>query len=348
MKIYSLMVILALLLLSSCGSDNDETSEVVRPVDVWSPFVQVAPPGNLWYVQTSPDVEATPRPLITIHPPTRQEIMGFEIVRLYSFFAPDRALGGWIPEYHYPDFFGGIGWTDDNEYWIIYIVEGMEDEAAEFLAYVRDFQTVQIRWVYRSFNELMYVQRQIWYSGVYPELWWSHVTINPSRVVVSLFNYSDEEKRFFREFVSDSPLISFICVMEAHGENFMLSTSHYPLPLLNLLEDVTVSAQVQNDHDFVISINNEMRRGNLYFINSFLEAYMGGRWIPVHHYFFHPRRRLEHGISEISFSTAHFTRQFDGPFRYSLFFEVTGVGTHYQGRRGFEMHHITHIFSHGG
>ena len=281
MKTAALVTFFALIFLSSCGSDNSDSGQVVHPVDAWSPFVQVLPPGNLWDVRAGE--QHNPPPVLRAIAPRHSQ---------------------------------------DN------------------------IETIEIRYSPYNFDELMYLQAQIQDSDVYPVLWWSYIDTSSNRVTVQLFNYSDEEKHFFRQFVLDSPLISFECAFEVHGESFIFATWHYPLPLHNLLDNVTVSAQVQNTSDFVININNEMGRGILFLLHCYLETYIDGRWIPVSNYVSQPRRRFELGNNEMIFCTAHFTRQFDGPFRFSLFFEVSGVGTHYQGRRGFEMHHVTHVFSH--
>ena len=336
MKIYSLTAVLVLILLTACGSDNSDSGQVVHPVDAWSPFVQVLPPGNLWDVREGE--QNSPTPSLPEPHRTRIELMSIEFTRIYVFLTPGPTMGGWFPEFQYPDFWGGLGFHDLHEYVIVYLVESKEDEAYEFLAYIEDFETVEIRFTPHSFNELLHVQRQIWDSGVYPVLWWTFINQSPSRITVQLFNYSEEEKRFFRQFVSDSPLIDFECFFDSHDEQVMrIPFWRDPSPPLNQLETVTMTAQIQNTHDFRFSVHNYFGLENLYLRNYTLEAYMNGRWIPVYHSFpIFPV--IEQGINRFSFSTAHFARQIEGPFRINVILELTCV------LLGFHVQHLTYIF----
>ena len=338
MKIFSSLAIIALLLLSACGSENADTDDVMRPVDTWSPFVQVAPPGNIWDVQTHEPEDSSPSPAHL----ARQERMAYEIYRMYSFFDPGRTLGGWIPGLSYPDYFGGINWDDDLQYMIIFIVEGKEDEAEEFLAYLEDFETVQIRSSLHSFNELMLVQNIIWNSNVHPVLWWSRIDTLASGVVVYLFSYSDEEKEFFREFVTDSPLVDFVCMVDAHGEFAMVSYLSDPHLPVNQLEGVTMSAFAKSTHVYVITINKEPGLTTMVAYYCILEAYMDGRWLPIYERSLLGRPTIDllaSGTSYFEISTEHFTRQFDGPFRMNVYIEQS---------HPWRRHRLTHIFSYGG
>ena len=155
MKIFLAVTILAVLFLAACGSENPEADITVHPVDVWSPFVQAVPPGNIWEPPHDEAQFAAPMQLTA-----RQERMTCEINRLFSFFVPDRmmtgqaqTLPGRTQRFHYPDYFGGVAWQDD--YWIVFIVEGMEDEASEFLAYLDNFVTVQIQFTPHNREELV-------------------------------------------------------------------------------------------------------------------------------------------------------------------------------------------------
>ena len=261
MKFLSSVAILSLLLLSACGSNDTETNEVVRPVDAWSPFVQVAPPGNIWTVQTN------------------EEVMSF----------------------------------------------------------AEDF----------SSNFTMYLQRQILDSGVYPMLWWSHIEGTPSRVVVFLFNYSEDEKLFFREFVSNSPLIKFVCLIETFGEDALFPRWGHPPTLLNRLENVTISAQSISAHDFKIIFHNDSNDANLVATDLVLEVYMNNKWIPVSadtiSSIRHPSTDrlffLELGTSELMISTEHFTRTFNGLYRVN-------VHIWHGDRSSPDFHRLTYVFPH--
>ena len=349
MKIFSSFALAAMLLLSSCGSDNTDARETVRPVDAWQPFVQVAPPGNIWNVQTNEDENYPPTMRIAIPPMTRQERMAYEIHRLYSYFAPSQTQGGWIPEQHFPDYFGGLAWSDNFEYMIVLIVEGMEDEAAEFLAFLDDFRTVEIHYSRYSFNELMNVQHQIWDSEIYPLLWWSRIDPIKSSILVYLFGYSEQEKQFFREFVTDSPIIDFACVFEVIGEDELWPLWGRTPTLLDQLENVTISVQSRNTFELVISFHNDSNYTSLVATDLVMEAYMNGRWIPIivdpissarhpsaDRLFF-----LELGTSDLMISTGHFTRTFEGPYRVN-------VHIWHGDRSSPHNHRLTYVFSHGG
>ena len=346
MKIFMSLTILALFFLSACGSENTDTNVTINPVDVWSPFVQVAPPGNIWETRQN-EAQSTLPPARVL---TRQEMIAHELNKLYIFLSPSQTLGGWFPDFRYPDYFGGIGWSDDFEYWFLFIVEGKEDDAAELVALVEDFQTAKIRKSNHSLNELIYIANQKWSSDVYPELWLSHIDTMQSSIIVYLFNYSEEEKRFFRENVIDSPLIEFVCIFEAGRESIMFTFWEDPAPSLNQLDGLTISAQVQNNHDFMINIYNEAGLTHLYIRNYFLEAQMNSRWIPIFDYFSFDLEQMpiEPGASKIDFNTSHFTRNFEGPFRINLFLEQITPGANYLALVGVERHHLTYIFSSGG
>ena len=337
MKIYSSLAILALLLLCACGSENIDSDTDMRPVDTWSPFVQVLPPGNIWDVQTHEPEVSSPSPAHL----ARQERIAYEIYRLYNFFGHGPTLGGWISGLIYPDYFGGFGWYDDL-YMIVLIVESKEDEAAEFLAYLEDFETIQIRSSRHSFNELVLVQNVIWNSNVYPVLWWSRINTMTSSVVVYLFSYTDKEKAFFREFVTDSPLIDFACMVETHGEFAMVSYLSNPHLPVNQLEGVTMSAFARYTHFYVIAINKEPGLTTMVAYYCILETYMDGRWIPVYERSLLGSPTidlLESGTSYFEISTEHFTRHFDGPFRMNVYIEQS---------HPWRRHRLTYNFSHGG
>ena len=337
MKIFSSIAILVLVFLSACGSENTESNVTTHVVDAWTPFVQVLPPGNIWDVSTNGE-EYPPEMRITAPHMTRQERMAHEIRLLYGFFAPRPTLGGWLPDFHYPNYFGGLGWTDDFEYMIVLIVEGMDDEAAELLEFLEDFQTIEIRTSHYSFNDLMYVQNQIWYAGVYPIMWWSHIDPVASSIVVRLFSYTEEEKRFFRRFVTDSPIIEFECVFKAMGEDALAFFWSDPPPLLNQLENVAIISSIQNRRDFTVNIRNNSGFDDLFINHSSLEIYRNGRWILIYKNIFlheHGLPNLGQGTNVLKLDTSHFTRQFDGPFRINVLVLQTNRP---------EAHHLTYTF----
>ena len=340
MKIFLIVAILALLQLTACGNENNDTNETIRPVDAWSPFVQVVPPGNIWDVQDT--VEYPPTVSATRQPTSRQEKIASEIVKLYSFLAPGQTLGGWIPDIHYPDYFGGLGWSYDFEYMIVLIVEGMDEEATEFLTFLDDFQTIKIRYSLHSFSELTNMQRKLWYFPIYPKLWWSRIDTISSSVIVYLFSYTDEEKEFFRNVVSDSPIISFVCMIEAHGEYALVLPvlgSHLPA---NQMEGVTMSAFAKDTQVYVIAINKEPGLTDTIAYHYILETYMSGRWIRIYEHSLLTTSAiglLESGTSYFTISTEHFTRQFYGPFRVSVYIEQANPT---------RWHRLTYIFTYGG
>ena len=340
MKIFSSLAIVALLLLCACGNENTDADTSARPVDVWQPYVQVAPPGNIWGIQTNESESNEVDPRLA-----HQEKMALEINRLYNFFAPGQTLGGWNPDFRYPDYFGGFGWDDDLQYLIVLIVEDMVNEASEFLTYLEDFETVEIHFSPHGFNKLMYLQNLVWGSDIYPMLWWSRIDTITSRIIVYLFNYSEEEKEFFREYVIDSPIIDFVCMFETHGGGDMVAFLEDPPPFFNQLENVTITAYVHNTHSFIINIHDELGMANFIAYYCVLDTYLNGRWVAIYERsllfdqnsgdFFD----LKPGATTFTINTEHFTRQFEGPFRINVFIEQTNP---------FGRHHLTYIFSHGG
>ena len=125
----------------------------------------------------------------------------------------------------------------------------------------------------------------------------------------------------------------------------MFTTWQDPSPLVDQLENITMSAHVQNAHDFEIVIYNEtglVSSFAAYYLR--LETYMNGRWIPVYSRSMFCQESndfliLEPGPSKYAFDTRHFTRQFDGPFRMSVFIEQESR---------VDWHQLTYIFSNGG
>ena len=334
MKIVSSLVIIAILLLSACGGENMDADEAIRPIDAWSPFVQVVPPGNIFDVRANEAVDYYEAFM------ARQEIMGQEIIRIYSFFAPRQTMGGWYPDFHFPDYFGGLIWGYDSGYTHVFIVEGMENEASEFLLYLEDFQTIVIRSSLHSYNELMYVSRQIWFSDVYPVLWWSAIRVGMGSIAVHLYNYTYEEKDFFREFVSDSPLIHFECLFETFGDDIFDFFLSYPPPLKDHFNNVYLSVQTQSAYEFSIIIHNYSDFYILFAQDFVLETYLNGRWIPIMRDsvpFPYVGRwfRAEQGPSEFEISIGHFTRQFEGPYRINInIWQADNM----------QSHHLTYIF----
>ena len=48
MKALFFIAFSAAIFFSACGVESADAIEAVHPVDIWLPFVQVAPPGNIW------------------------------------------------------------------------------------------------------------------------------------------------------------------------------------------------------------------------------------------------------------------------------------------------------------
>ena len=335
MKLATFCAILALMLFTACGSDGNNADTDIRPADVWTPFVQVAPPGNIFDVHA---YQAVDHAAIW---EARQERLAYEIMRIYEFFDLNRIPVGQDLNHSYPDYFGGFGWSDDLHYVTVLIVEGHEDDAADFLSFLEDFETVRIQSSARSFIELVHVSYQIWNSDVYPVLWWPRIDTMSSSVVVYLFNYSEEEKEFFRESVMDLPFINFVCSAEAYGEAGIWND---PNLMIDRLYGVTLSVQARDAFNFTVHIHNEPGLENLFAHIFFLETYLNGRWIPIFSSGVpipYPSRDnlllLELGTSEFEVNIGHFTRRFDGPYRISVNIW-----------HNMESHYLTYIFSHGG
>ena len=218
MKISSTITIAALFMLSACASENNGNSQASQHIDEWSPFVQVAPPRDIWETQTFEAVYCpcastpnTPNYAIDYYMLTPEERIfrwrEYEIQRAFNFFFPDELHFFTSTAQTYPDFFGGFELS--RRIARVMIVENRENEAQEFLAYLERFKTIEIYFVPRSFNDLIAVHRLIISANIYPRRW--HVIRNHMEgyVQIELFDYSEEEKAFFREHVLDSPLVQF-------------------------------------------------------------------------------------------------------------------------------------------
>ena len=341
MKKLTITAITVLILLSACERESAYANLEVRPVDAWSPFVQVVPPRGIWEVQAYEPVDArlAAEAASRIHEALmeRQERVIDQIYRIYEFLAPNETHLIWNFEFTFPDYFGGVAWAYDFQYLKVFIVEGKEGEAADLLAYIEDFKDTVVLFSTHSHNELRLITNQIWSSEVYPRLWFAGANPSRSAVVVSLFNYSEEEKDFFREYVFDSPLIYFECAFESRGEDALISIWIVPPALEYELDSMTISAQIQNTYDFVFSIYNDSE--NYYHVaSSQLSAYTNGRWMPILSHFDMFHTDFEPGLNQYEMSTAHFTRQIEGPYKITFYIRTTDLFSPV-------MHRLTHEFS---
>ena len=332
MKLTAIAAIFALILLSACGSENAHANETCQPVDEWTPFVQVAPPGNIWETQTyeaaddppatrssSPNYDWVSYRSFEVSESHWQRIF-YEQQRAFNFFFPDATGFYFSTGQVYPDFFGGFWGT--YFYTAVLIVEGKEDDAAEFLAYIENLETVEVYFVMHSFNELAAVHNQIINSNVQPQLWFVSWDVLEGYVQVQLFDYSEEEMAFFREYVIDSPLVRFFCVFEVHGNNVLI---HFPFynPVFsppiheNQLEGVSISSHVYDDQAIVthVYVDSEMDPLPVRYVR--LKYYNNNRWIPLLGYnpsifVSEPDLLFSPGLNTHVFKTAHFTRNFEG------------------------------------
>ena len=327
-KLTTITAIIVLILLSACGSENSEANETIRPVDTWSPFVQIAPPGNIWETRSN---EAINNPLLTpsnelvyigsfqVNESHWHRIM-YERQRVKAFFPPDVTHPLFSTMQEFPDFIGGF--LDAEFYTAVLIVQGKENEAAELLAYIEDFETIEVRFVPRSFNELTAIQTHIVNSNVKPQLWFNFRNELEGYVDIQLFDYSDEEKAFFREFVIDSPLVRFSCVFEVHGNQVL---KHFPFhnPVFssliheNQLEGVYISSHVTDDQSIAILVYIDYEIDPLHVRYMRLKYYNNGRWIPLlgfnpSMFSCDPDLLFSPGLNIHEFKTAHFTRNFEG------------------------------------
>ena len=224
MKIFLATAIAALFMLSACASEYGDSGQAVRHVDEWAPLVQVSPPRNLWETQAYEaecDAPATtpnsPVYDIDYHMLTPNERVmrwrAYELQRAFNFFFPDEQHFFTSTAQVYPCFFGGFELSRHDA--IVMIVEGKEYEAREFLEYIANFSLIDIFFVPYSFNEIVNVHRQILSANVYPRRWRVNRNHLEGHVRVELFNYSHDEKEFFRTYVLDSPFIRFSCVYNA-------------------------------------------------------------------------------------------------------------------------------------
>ena len=218
MKIIGIFVVAALVLFSACGSEYSSET-VIHAVDIWMPLVQVMPPQGIWDVQAS-ETEGTS--LVTdvqlAISASREGRIYYETQRIYAFFGTVWGLFDRDADFRFPEFFGGRYWYRvDREpvYLYVYVVEGFEDEAAGFLEYIADFETVMLDTTNVSYNDLMDVFHQVWEFRWTPNpLSAVRVNVRDSKVILWHVNYSDEEKKFIRVNVSDSHLIEFRCGTE--------------------------------------------------------------------------------------------------------------------------------------
>ena len=332
MKLTAIVALSALVLFSGCGSERLEADETILPVDIWSPFVQVVPPGNIWKTQTNESTVGTSSSetndpghglvyidSFRVYEGHWQRIM-YEQQRVQAFFPPDVTHPLFSTIQEFPDFFGGF--LGGDFYTAVLIVMGKEEEAADFLAYIDEFETIKIRFVPRGFNELRAVHLHIINANVQPQPWFVFKNQLEGYVQVELFDYSDEEKAFFREHVLDSPLVRFYCVFELFGDNVL---EHFPFynPLFsppiheNQLSGVSISSQIFDDQTIVTHIYFDTDTEALHVRYARLMYYNNGRWIPLIGYnpsmFIRgPDLIFSPGLNIHEFNTSYFTRTFEG------------------------------------
>ena len=129
------------------------------------------------------------------------------MLRAYNFFFPNERHFFTSLAQVYPDFFGGFELTRRTA--IVMIVEGKQDEAYEFLAYLENFNTIDILYVPHSFNKIAAIHRQIVGAGFHPRRWRAIRNHLEGVVIIELFDYTDKEKAFFKENILDSPFVRF-------------------------------------------------------------------------------------------------------------------------------------------
>ena len=345
MRIIGVITVAALILFSACGSESSsETS--TRAVDIWTPFVQVLPPQGFFEVSAN-EPEAIPREEDTsLSDMNREERIYYETQRIYAFFGTT-----WLfdREADFPDFFGGRYWYRVNntaQYLFVLIVEGLEDEAAEFLEFIEDFETTIVKSANISYNEFLYVFEQIWSSEVFPitrrSTW---VNVLGGYIRVTLANYSDEEIMFFRQYISDSPLIVFKCVYETYGQDISRGFWADPPPLLNELDSISISARtefiydllgnkIQDAYEFMFNVYNKSEN-SFQVLYSYLAAYMNGRWVYILNHAKIINTEFAPGNSVSNFPL-RFSRQLDGLFK--IVFILSGSDVHGA------THRLEHVF----
>ena len=187
-----------------------------------------------------------------------------------------------------------------------------------------------------NYNKLSYVFDQIWNARVFPTPFRSTwVNVLDGEMVVTLNNYSDEEKEFFREYISDSPLIVFRCAFETYGEITQTRFWADHPPHINELDCITISAQIIDENNFALTVHNSSEK-RYQIVYSYLAAYMNGRWVPILtltniiHSDFGP------GYNHSEINTEFFTRQIDGP--YKIVFILRHLS------RRWILHQLTHEF----
>ena len=339
MKITAAIAVAALVLFSACGSESssDETTE--RPVDAWAPFVQVLPPEGIWGVQPS---EAETVPLeadASTRAMWRRDLIYYETSRMYGFFGT--TMGLFERDVDFPEFFGGRHWLwfgQVPQYLVVLIVEGREDEAEEFLAYIEHFRTVIVESTNISYNEFLYVFDQISNSQVSPNPWrTTRSNVLEQKIRVTLINYSDEEIDFFREFISDSPLIEFKCAYETYGEViFSRFWTNRPMPV-NELDTVSISVQAENildlhgnaiqyAYDFMFSVQNNSAY-SFQVLYSYIAVFMNGRWVLLLSLLNNFDTEITPGYNHSIMPTS-FTRQIDGPYKIVFILKSYRMTTH--------------------
>ena len=235
----------------------------------------------------------------------------------------------------YPDYFGGLFWEDSDgwQFLLVQIVEGMEERAADFLEYIREFETTVIQTVPHSHNDVLRVMYDIWSPDVHPILWTAYFDHHASAIVVVLFDYSEDEKEFFKEFVSDSPMIVFSDDVQSFIGQFPLEWHDQSVPE-NQIPGITMKAERLPPYSYVAKVYVEPDAPVMLFISAQLEANLNGRWITVYYHFMGGTiGLLERGENIVELRTSHFIRQLDMdmPIRVVLYAQLEG---------GFQWHRL--------
>ena len=218
MKATAIIAIWTFILLTACGNENAYADLAGRPVDAWTPFVQVTPPQGIWEVRTFEAVNihrstasSSPTYHLDYHMITPEERLfrwrEYEMQRAFNFFFPEERHFFTSTAQVYPDFFGGFELTRRSA--IVMIVEGKEYEAYEFLTYLENFTTIEVLYVPRSFNEIAAMHRLITCASFHPRRWRAIRNHQEGVVIVELFDYTEKEKAFFRENILNSPFVQF-------------------------------------------------------------------------------------------------------------------------------------------
>ena len=235
------LFVVALILAAGCSSRSDSSSSSLRrgggiaPVDDWRPLVQSSgmAESSAWRFETHELPESPPDITMSWGGLLLGSSQDFGMMRVMG-IAGEAGMAELmrvsvamqeiedsfpIDEWGFritPPYINGMFLNGDaygNWHIHVSIIERMADEAADFLAFLSDFEDVVIQKDEFSMDELMEAHLSVLQNaGVYINrrrfhLGWIDAMIN--RVVIGLLNYSEEEKEYFRREIYDSPMIIF-------------------------------------------------------------------------------------------------------------------------------------------